>query len=612
MNKAEAYSNISLNETVVKFEIDYKGSTNSELIIIADIINPFTYGNYLYNTHRFQIIKEIIPNLNFDLSDIHFIYNDEKGEAKYYYGNIKSIKNINISEIAPHKDNFNKISQKLRELLNGFNPDSYINILTLVNYGGGQYQTDNSIFREYKKKFKNIYSQVLFTKLEHFCIRTEYNYDYISFIRMYKGFASKFFYALPIIFNDREKDIIHISISESYEEAKSKMPDYIENYNPRALPYIFQYLEENMDKQKAKKLEDFRGKLALKRSDDFRNIAHQKIDEYLSKFEANDLKSEKEIIWNFPDKKYLLEWSEYKEYKLAHLNYNNFDKNLDEKIYLIDFDKYKESWSEYKKGLLYDSRHYIYLYNFKLFYDWDPIHKFPYPPYLKEDIIILIEEILVGKIEHKFNLSQSNIDEKKVIKMANQIYEEIQTYARNLIEAGDHKVFFMDCHYYLKQNFNFDFYDRYKRPELIYNNKKEFGTYLFDWKFIPLLLIEGHKCNGEIKFSVPDCLIYNELWNILPNKIDDNENYIKKLLEPYVNLDKKIAQKVMEIKYGKENFVKFLNYIDDKEKEEEKKEEDILKKINKIEEEESSLKEKNKILFGTKEEDFLKNKKGKT
>ena len=54
--------------------------------------------------------------------------------------------------------------------------------------------------------------------------------------------------------------------------------------------------------------------------DDFRNIAHQKIDEYLSKFEANDLKSEKEIIWNFPDKKYLLEWSEYKEYIFLSLN----------------------------------------------------------------------------------------------------------------------------------------------------------------------------------------------------------------------------------------------------------------------------------------------------
>jgi hypothetical protein len=116
----------------------------------------------------------------------------------------------------------------------------------------------------------------------------------------------------------------------------------------------------------------------------------------------------------------------------------------------------------------------------------------------------------------------------------------------------------------------------------LYNNKKELGTYLFDSKFIPLLLIEGHKCNGEIKFSVPDCLInrliYNELWNILPNKIDDNENYIKKLLEPYVNLDIEIAQKVMEIKYGKENFVKFLNYIDDKEKEEEKKRRRYIKK----------------------------------
>ena len=82
--------------------------------------------------------------------------------------------------------------------------------------------------------------------------------------------------------------------------------------------------------------------------DDFRNIAHQKIDECLSKYEANDLKSEKEIIWNFPDKKYLLEWPEYKE---AHISNKNFlDKNLDEKMYLIDFGKYKESWSKYKEA----------------------------------------------------------------------------------------------------------------------------------------------------------------------------------------------------------------------------------------------------------------------
>ena len=87
----------------------------------------------------------------------------------------------------------------------------------------------------------------------------------MSFIRIYKGFASKFFYALPIAFNDDEEKIIHISILESYEEAKSKMEDYIANYYPRAIPYIFKYLEENMDKQKTKKLEDFEKKIPIKK-----------------------------------------------------------------------------------------------------------------------------------------------------------------------------------------------------------------------------------------------------------------------------------------------------------------------------------------------------------
>ena len=107
-------------------------------------------------------------------------------------------------------------------------------------------------------------------------------------------------------------------------------------------------------------------------------------------------------------------------------------------------------------------------------------------------------------------------------------------------------------------------------------------------------------------------LIKKELRNILQNKIDGNKNYIKKLLEPYINIDINLVQEEMEIKYRKENFIEFLNYVDDNEEEEKK--EDKLKKVNKIEEEEeeSSLKEKNKILFGTKEENFLKNKKGKT
>ena len=82
-----------------------KNKLNSQLQISKKLIKK------MLNTWPGFSIKEIIPNLNFDLSDIHFIYNDEKGEAKYYYGNFKSIKNINISEISPHKDNFNKISQ---------------------------------------------------------------------------------------------------------------------------------------------------------------------------------------------------------------------------------------------------------------------------------------------------------------------------------------------------------------------------------------------------------------------------------------------------------------------------------------------------------------------
>ena len=134
MSKAEAYSNISLNETVVKFELDYKGSSNGELIIIADLINPFDKYYYHYHDDRIQIVKEIIAKLDFNFSNIHFIYNDENGEAKYYDGNISSISNLNIGEIAPLKDNFNKISQRLKNLLNGLNSNSYINMLTLVNY----------------------------------------------------------------------------------------------------------------------------------------------------------------------------------------------------------------------------------------------------------------------------------------------------------------------------------------------------------------------------------------------------------------------------------------------------------------------------------------------
>ena len=57
-----------------------------------------------------------------------------------------------------------------------------------------------------------------------------------------------------------------------------------------------------MDKAKAKKLENFRKKLESFNSDDFRNKVDQKIDDILSNYGETDLKSEKEINWDFEKK----------------------------------------------------------------------------------------------------------------------------------------------------------------------------------------------------------------------------------------------------------------------------------------------------------------------
>ena len=394
MSKAEAYSNISLNETVVKFELDYKGSSNGELIIIADLINPF--DNYHYHDDRIQIVKEIIAKLDFNFSNIHFIYNDENGEAKYYDGNISSISNLNIGEIAPLQDNFNKISQRLKNLLNGFNSNSYINMLTLVNYNDNAEEpyegTDDSIFYEYKKKFKNIYSQILF-------LDCGINHNYISFTRFCKGFAKRFLYVIPVIVKN-----IHNSKDdplEPYEEAKHKMEGYISSYSPKAIQYIFEYLKENMDKAKAKKLENFRKKLKSFNSDDFRNKVDQKIDDILSNYGETDLKSEKEINWDFEKKKYLDDWPLPPE------------------------------WNQYLFRLGRETPD---------FYKKNPIYQIPYPSFLKEDIIIFIQQNLVNKIKAKFKLSKSQIKKEKIIEMSNRIYEQIQAYSKELIETENYRV----------------------------------------------------------------------------------------------------------------------------------------------------------------------------
>ena len=41
------------------------------------------------------------------------------------------------------------------------------------------------------------------------------------------------------------------------------MEGYISSYSPKAIQYIFEYLKENMDKAKAKKLENFMLKIKI-------------------------------------------------------------------------------------------------------------------------------------------------------------------------------------------------------------------------------------------------------------------------------------------------------------------------------------------------------------
>ena len=128
-----------------------------------------------------------------------------------------------------------------------------------------------------------------------------------------------------------------------------------------------------MDKAKAKKLENFQKKLESFNSDDFRNKVDQKIDDILSNYGETDLKSEKEINWDFEKKKYLAIWP---------LSWNNYVFPLMSDLELRDF---------YKKH---------------------PIYQIPYPSFLKEDIIIFIQQNLVNKIKAKFKFSKSQIKSK--------------------------------------------------------------------------------------------------------------------------------------------------------------------------------------------------------
>ena len=388
------------------------------------------------------------------------------------------------------------------------------------------------------------------------------------------------------------------------------MEGYISSYSPKAIQYIFEYLKENMDKAKAKKLENFRKKLESFNSDDFRNKVEQKIDDILSNYGETDLKSEKEIFWDFERKKYLDDWP------VKDWGHNLFS---------------------YNEGPCF--KH--------------PIYQIPYPSFLKEDIIIFIQHNLVNKIKAKFKLSKSKIKKEKIIEMSNRIYEQIQAYSKELIETENYRVWFMN-HGFVSNN---DFYTREYSPDNFYRSFPELeGKFTEDEVMYIASLI--HSCDiTDIRASlcrIAELLARNpkenenedrsesrkkelkKIEDIVINKIDEKKSNLKndiksdkskEQLLAYLDEDgkseilgeafEKIGMKDLDKFFDKmeedeERFEESEKKIDYEEKEKSLQNKELDKKIKDKEEEESLLKDKNKILYKTNDANNFKKASDKT
>ena len=89
MTKANVFINKTLNETIIKFEIEIQNEIIPETFIILDIVSP---NKPLYSTISSELFKKIIPNLNLEINTgLYFIYNEE-GEAKYFCGSLDDFK----------------------------------------------------------------------------------------------------------------------------------------------------------------------------------------------------------------------------------------------------------------------------------------------------------------------------------------------------------------------------------------------------------------------------------------------------------------------------------------------------------------------------------------
>ena len=275
MSNANAYINTGLNETIVKFEIDNNqiSFSGGELIIVLDIITP---DPPCYSDIRSALFKNIIPNLNIPIkSGIHFIYNDSS-EIKYFKGSLIDFSNLNFNINSPYrKENFNDVSEKLSNILEGLNSESYVNLLTIVNYS--ENNETSSLFYEAKNKFKNFFSQILFIDC--------FNEQYLGFTRYCKGFARKFIWVLPSYCRD-----FFLKIDKS-KYTTDQIGELIDNMDIKAIPYLYIYLNAFRDPNVIQNLENLHknwisqyNSVLINILDDYEKNIKTHVNRYIDKF----------------------------------------------------------------------------------------------------------------------------------------------------------------------------------------------------------------------------------------------------------------------------------------------------------------------------------------
>lgn len=403
MNKADSYINQGMNETVVKFEIDQweVSCNNFETIIILDIITGEPPD---YSEIRSSIFKNILPNLNIQIrSGIHFIYN-EPNEIKYFKGNLSDFTKINISNICPrlkNERNFDEISIKLKNLLESINNESYINLLSICNY---DYKNDyyhsetnknDSLFYQYKKKFKNFFSMILFINC--------FNNKYLTFTRYCSGFARKFLNCIPIYCN---------TFGDNVKYSIDQIGKLIDNKDIKAIPHLTTYLHEFTDLYKRKELYDLHEKWKTELISEF-NIINKSFDDkykdklssyidnigsYIDKFYEKYKDKINIINKKFVYEKYVRKWFE---------EYYDLKKKFDDEIEEEKKQKLQE-YEEAKKVYSNSSFNYSYLNNYIYYY-------YPFNEIVKGLTYHIIYSLLTCNFNTKFEGHVNHIYLKDIL-----------------------------------------------------------------------------------------------------------------------------------------------------------------------------------------------------